>query len=212
MRPPILCVAVLLLAFSWTASGRKSGHPIRSLAEEPPLDAADTADSATPGTVPGTAIATTIAAAGSTDAPAGSRPAAAASHFWKRRKNSMNGGTGCDSGCNGGCSGGCSGGCGGGCGGCAPPSPCGGGCGGGCPPTAPPCSACGSYGSGWGMYGRKLQSFGAAAEEAAKEVAALQKRVTELEQAQHDMASVVAALQQQLGVMQERMAAQAKSA
>jgi prefoldin subunit 5 len=43
-------------------------------------------------------------------------------------------------------------------------------------------------------------------------VTALKKRVTELEQAQHDMAAVVAALQQQLGNIQQQMAAQAKSA
>jgi hypothetical protein len=43
-------------------------------------------------------------------------------------------------------------------------------------------------------------------------VSALKARVSELEQAQHDMAAVVAALQQQLGIMQERLAAEAKSA
>lgn len=51
----------------------------------------------------------------------------------------------------------------------------------------------------------------AAAEEASRDVSALKARVSELEQAQHDMAAVVAALQQQLGQIQAQLAAAALS-
>jgi prefoldin subunit 5 len=43
-------------------------------------------------------------------------------------------------------------------------------------------------------------------------VSALKKRVSELEQSQHDMAAVVAALQQQLGQIQAQLAAKAQAA